>query len=158
MTEQLDTIDYRLAVEDDEFEILDLYKEVAPEIPVPLENPKTEDAMITEIVQCRNQSWVAVDPNGKVVGFALARLDLHEKNSATALKCIGVEESSRGCGISSNLINKLKAKGLPVTASVLHDNKSAMAERLLGAGFTEKESDYEGETKYQWNPPEADVA
>jgi hypothetical protein len=53
MTGTSDPINYRVAVQDDEPEIFALFKEVAPEIPIPLEVPGTEDRMITEIVQCR---------------------------------------------------------------------------------------------------------
>ena len=115
MTGTSDPINYRVAVQDDEPEILVLFKEVAPEIPIPLEEPGTEDRMITEIVQCRGGSWVAVDANGNVVGFALARPDLRANDRATSLKYIGVSGSSRGLGISSKLVKNLKAKGVPLT-------------------------------------------
>ena len=109
---------HRVAVQGDEPEILVLFKEVAPEIPVPLDGPETEARMITEIVQCRGDAWVAEDVNGKVVGFVLSRLDLRAKDKAISLKYIGVKRNSRGLGISPNLIDKLKAKNMPLTASV----------------------------------------
>jgi ribosomal protein S18 acetylase RimI-like enzyme len=154
MTETSDAIKYRVAVGDDEPGILALFKEVAPEIPIPPNDPKVEAKMITEIVQCRGGTWVAVDASGKVVGFALARPDLRSKDRATSLKYIGVSKSSRGLGISSNLMDKLKAKGEPLTASVLSGNQSAMADRLIKFGFTKVESD-DAETKFRWNAQNA---
>ena len=151
MTETSDPISYRVAIADDEPGILALFKEVAREIPVSLNEREAEPKMITEIVQCRGGTWVAVDASGKVVGFALARPDLRAKDRATSLKYIGVSKSSRGLGISSNLMNKLKAKGEPLTASVLSGNQSAMADRLVKFGFTKVESD-DAETKFRWNP------
>jgi hypothetical protein len=140
MAEQPNAITYRIAVQDDEPEIFALLTEVAPEIPIPLDQPGTEgrkitdSRMTTEIVQCRGGSWVAVDASGNVVGFALARRDLHATDRATSLKYIGVSGSSRGLGISSNLVNNLKAKGVPLTATVLSGNQSNMADRFVKFG------------------------
>jgi hypothetical protein len=106
-------VTYRRAVWDDEENMLAVFKEVAPEIPIPADDPQAEENIITEIVQCRGESWLAVDEIGEVVGFALARPDLRARDRATALKYIGVTGNSRGLRISSNLISELKAKGLP---------------------------------------------
>jgi N-acetylglutamate synthase-like GNAT family acetyltransferase len=157
MTGTSDPITYRLAVRADEPDILALFREVAPEIPIPLEEPGTEDRMITEIVQCRGGSWVAVDASGNVVGFALARPDLRANDRATSLKYIGVSGGSRGLGISSNLVNNLKAKNLPLTASVLFGNQSNMADRFVQFGFTKVASD-DAETRFRWNPQNAEQA
>ena len=157
MTGTSDPINYRVAVQDDEPEIFALFKEVAPEIPIPLEVPGTEDGMITEIVQCRGGSWVAVDASGNVVGFALARPDLRATDRATSLKYIGVSGSSRGLGISSELVNNLKAKGAPLTASVLSSNQSNMAHRFVKFGFTKVCSD-DAEERFRWNPQNAQEA
>jgi hypothetical protein len=147
-------VSYRIAVWDDEHSILAVFKEVATEIPIPLDDPEAEAKMITEIVQCRGGTWVAVDESGKVIGFALARLDLRAKDKATSLKDIGLSGDSRGLGICSNLMNKLKAEGLPLTASVLADNQSSMADRLVKFGFKKTESD-DKETRFRWDPPTA---
>jgi hypothetical protein len=128
-----------------------LFKEVAPEIPIPVDDPDAEAKMTTEIVQCRDGTWVAVDADGKVVGFALTRLDLRAKDKVTSLKYIDVDRNSRGLRICSNLIEKLKAKGMPLSASVLSGNQSAMADRLVRLGFTKIESDGK-ETKFRWDP------
>lgn len=149
MTKQPGTVTYRLAVED---EILALFKEVAPEIPVPLDKPETEENMVTEIVQCRGSTWVAVDANGKVVGFALSRRDNFASDRATALKYIGVAPSSRGLGVSPNLISKLKTNNIPLTASVLSSNTSDMAGRFLKSGFKQIASDTK-QKNFRWDPP-----
>jgi hypothetical protein len=155
MTEQSNAINYRLAVQDDEFEILALFKELAPEIPIPLDQPGTEEGMITEIVQCRGGTWVAVDVSRKIVGFALARPDLRAtKDRAISLKYIGVSNHSHGLGICSTLVNKLKAKNVPLTASVLSGNKSSMADRFVKLGF-KKGGSNDTETKFRWDPQNA---
>jgi hypothetical protein len=151
-TEPSDTITYRLAVWDDEQDIFALFKQVAPDIPISL-NETTEDGMVTEIVQCRGGSWVAVDAAGKIAGLALARRDLKAKDRATAIKYVGADGNSRGRRICSNLINKLKAKGISLTASV-SGNRSSMADRLVKYGFKKVESD-DNETKFRWDSPDA---
>jgi hypothetical protein len=48
-------------------------------------------------------------------------------------------------------MEKLKAKGVPLTASVLNTNHSNMANRLLKIGFTKMESDAK-EARFRWAP------
>jgi hypothetical protein len=48
-------------------------------------------------------------------------------------------------------MNKLKADGVPLTASVLHTNKSDMANVLVHFGFKNVGSDLK-ETKLRWDP------
>ena len=143
------TIKYRVVVRDDDTNILAVLEEVATEIPIPLEN---QDAIKTIIIQCREsgKSWVAVDAKGIVVGFALAKPDLHQRG-AISLRYIGVSKESRGFGISAVLIEKLKTEGVPLTASVLHTNQSNMASRLVKDGFT-KTGANETETQFRWDP------
>ena len=87
-------------------------------------------------------SWVAVDENSKVVGFALARPDFHE-DGAISLRYIGVSKNARQCGICSTFIEKLRTNNVPLTASVLHNNRSQMAERLVKKGFAKVEVFFE---------------
>ena len=88
---------------------------------------------------------VAVAGNGTVVGFVLAKPDRLErffkKNQALSLRYIGVNKVWRRHGIFSGLMEKSMAKGVPLTASVLHTNQSAMAERLVKVGYEKVESD-----------------
>ena len=89
------------------------------------------------------KSWVALDTADTVVGFVLAKPDNLErikfKNGAVSVRYIGVSKASRGQGISGALMEKLKGKGVPLTASVLRNNKSDMVNRLSKIGFTKKE-------------------
>jgi hypothetical protein len=100
MTKTSDTVDYRVASRDYETDIFAVLEEVAPEIPVLLDTPARQDAIRGIIVECRKsgKSWVAVDANGTVVGFALARPDLHEAG-AISLRYVGVSGNSRRRGI-----------------------------------------------------------
>ena len=152
MAQTSDTVDYRVATRDDETDILAVLEEVAPEIPVLLDTQDKIDKICTVIVQCRmsGKSWVVVSDDGKVVGFALAQQYFHE--GPIALTYIGVSTSARRRGIFATLMEKLKANGVQLTASVLHGNHSAMADRLAKSGFTIVGSD-DKETKLQWDPP-----
>jgi ribosomal protein S18 acetylase RimI-like enzyme len=151
MAQTSDTIDYRVATFDDETDIFAVLQEVAPEIPVLLDTQDKKDKIITVIVQCRTsgKSWVAVSDDGKVVGFALAQQYFHDE--PIALLYIGVSAHARRRGIFATLMEKLKADGVRLTASVLHGNRSAMADRLAKIGFMVVGCD-EKETKLQWDP------
>jgi hypothetical protein len=48
-------------------------------------------------------------------------------------------------------MQKLLAKGVPLTASVLHDNQGKMADRLIKAGYEKLESDAK-ENRFRWAP------
>ncbi|HEY7246573.1 MAG TPA: GNAT family N-acetyltransferase [Xanthobacteraceae bacterium] len=151
MTEA-NTIDYRVATRDDETDILAVLEEVAPEIPVSLDTPEAKNIIKGIIIECRQsgKSWVAVDAAGTVVGFVLARKDIHEQQ-AISLRYIGVSGNSRRRGIFATLIEKMKANGTPLTASVLAGNKSGMVDRLVKTGFTKQGPDAK-ETKLRWTP------
>jgi N-acetylglutamate synthase-like GNAT family acetyltransferase len=159
MTEAANTIDYRVATRDDETDILAVLEEVAPEIPVSLDALDPHDPIRGIIVECRKsgKSWVAVNAHGKVVGVGLARADFHE-NQAISLRYVGVSGEARRRGIFATLMEKLKSNGVPLTASVLHNNRSGMADRFVKIGFTKVASDAK-ETKMRWAPvvPMADL-
>jgi hypothetical protein len=53
MTQISDAIDYRLASQNDETDMLAVLEEVAPEITVSLDTPESQEKIKTEIVQCR---------------------------------------------------------------------------------------------------------
>jgi hypothetical protein len=88
-----------------------------------LDTPERQDAIRGIIVECRKsgKSWVAVDAGGRVVGFVLARADFHEEQAISSR--YGVSGNSRRRGIFATLMEKLKANGVPLTASVLHNNR-----------------------------------
>jgi hypothetical protein len=150
-------VEYRVANRDDATGILAVLQEVAPEIPVLLDTPERLEIIRSIIAECcdSGESWVAVDAEGTVVGFVLAKPDRFERfqhnNKALSLRYIGVNRISRQRGIFAALIGKLKAKGEPLTASVLHTNQSAMADRLVKIGFTKVGPDTK-ETQLRWSP------
>jgi len=145
--------EYRLANGDDETDILAVLEEVAPEIPVRLDGPERQAKIRTEITQCHQtrKSWVAVDTEGKVVGFVLARPDAHESKAAIYLPYVGVSTGSRRSRIFSTLIEKLKANGVPLIANVLNDNRSGMADILVKNEFTKIDWNAK-QKKFLWSP------
>jgi hypothetical protein len=123
MTKTSNALEYRVASGNDETDILAILEEVAPEIPVLLDTPERQDAIRGIIVECckSGESWVAVDADGTVVGFVLAKPDVLErfyhKNNAVSLRYIGVNGDSRRRGIFAALMGGLKVKSVPLTAS-----------------------------------------
>jgi N-acetylglutamate synthase-like GNAT family acetyltransferase len=154
----LKTFECRQANRNDETDIYAVLKEAAPEIPVSLDTQEAQSRMVTEIVQCHRsgKSWVATDENGRIIGVALARPDFHEQG-AISLRYIAVSKESRRSGISASLMEKLKANGAPITASVLHNNRSGMENRLVRIGFTKVKSD-DNETQFRWVHPDSKQA
>jgi hypothetical protein len=75
----------RAATIDDGADILALMQEVAPEIPVNLDgNEEQKKIEIVILERCASgRSLVAVDSNGAVVGFVVARPDFDEGGGAT---------------------------------------------------------------------------
>jgi hypothetical protein len=146
-------ISYRVAGHDEETDILAILQEVAPEIPVRLDGPERQNKIQAVIIECHRsgKSWVAVDASGRVVGFVLARPDAHEGKAAISLLYAGVSANSRRHGIFATFIEKLKANNVTLKASVLHNNQSKMAGRLVKNGFAKVESDAK-ETRFRWTP------
>jgi hypothetical protein len=153
MTQTSDTIEYRVATQNDAAGIASVVEEVAPEIPVSLDTPLSQARMKTEVLQCCNSgySWVATKADGAVVGFALARPDAYGQQRARSLRYIGVSATQRKRGICGALMEKLKAEGVVILASVLHGNKSDMKNILPKFGFTEEGFDDKG-TNLRWDP------
>jgi N-acetylglutamate synthase-like GNAT family acetyltransferase len=120
MSQQTNTIEYRKAARNEETNMYAVIEEVSAEVPVLLDIEKRKAAMRDIIVECHEsgKSWVAIDSTGEVVGCALARPNLHERG-AIYLLYIGVRKNSRGKGICTALIDKLKANRAPLTAAVL---------------------------------------
>jgi ribosomal protein S18 acetylase RimI-like enzyme len=147
MTQTSKSVDYRIAIRDDETYILDVLAEVAAEIPAPIDASDTKDPIRGEIIRCREsgKSWVAV-ADGKIVGVVLARKDIHDQQAIT-LPYIGVSPDYRGRKIFSTLLDKLKADGAPLTGTVLLSNKSGMADQ-----FTEVSRD-DKQIKLRWEKP-----
>ncbi len=153
MSKTSESIGYRLATQMDEAGILTVLTEVAPEIPVELEGPERQAKIWAEIVQCRKsgKSWVAIESDGTVIGFALARPDAYENKAAIYMPYGGVTAALRCRKIFSTLVEKLKANGVPLIAHVLLGNKSDMKNTLMKRGFTE--IDYNAnQKKFLWLP------
>ena len=79
---------YRVAVPGDEPAILNIFAEVAPEVPTAV-RPQTE-GIIKELVATGN-SWVAIDADDKIVGYALAAMD----TNTLSLVFLGVSKTAR---------------------------------------------------------------
>jgi len=150
---------FREATSDDHTDIVAVLEEVASEIPVKLDSPAHQDAIRGIIVACcdSGKSLVAVDDHGTVVGFVLAKPDVFADDESTlSLRYVGVSKGARQRGILSALMHELMAKGVPLTATVLNDNQSAMAERLIKVGYEKVESN-DKEANYRWSPKQPPV-
>jgi ribosomal protein S18 acetylase RimI-like enzyme len=157
MTKDTDAnkIDYRPAVLDDETDILEVLEEVAPEIPVKLDGPERQSKIKSAITERREsgKSWVAVDEDGAIVGFALARPDVYENQAAIYIDYVGVRTDLRRRRIFTTLMEKLKANNVHLIANVLHDNRSSMVDVLADNGFTKTKSEFDAkQTKLVWSP------
>ena len=137
---------YRVAVSGDQAGILEVFADVASEVPTAV-RPQTE-AYIKRFV-ASGQSWVATDAAGKIIGYALA-----EKAADTiSLVYLGVAKKARGHHISTDLVSKLKESGAPIVADVQSDNKSSMVERFGRFGFVKTPTVVAGKTKLRWEKP-----
>ncbi len=145
-------ITYRVATLGDADGILTVLAEVAREIPVSLATADEQRLIATVTGECinTNESWVAVDAGGAIVGVVLARL-LPHKGSGLFLEYIGVRKSSRNRRIFIALMDRLKDKDVPLNATVLSANQSGMLDRLFKIGFTTVQTD-DSETKLRWEP------
>jgi hypothetical protein len=144
------TVEYRKAKSGDAAGIFAILQEVAPEIPLSLDTPDRQEAMQGIIAECSAsaESWVAADAHGTIVGVALAKPDRLErflhKNEALSLRYVGVSASVRRQGIFHALMEKVMAREVPLTATVLHGNQCGMADRLSKIGFIKSQPDAKG--------------
>ncbi len=142
-------ITYRPANADDVDDILTIFAEVAPEVPT---------VGVIEGTRGRVEGWVAtgdslvaLDANGKVVGYALAYATGED---GIELVYLGVTGAARGKGVCSGIVARLKERGVPITASVRHNNKSSMAERFGRLGFKVLQKQEE-QTKFRYSESKA---
>jgi N-acetylglutamate synthase-like GNAT family acetyltransferase len=135
-------VSYRVAVSGDEAGILKVFAEVAPEVPTAVRSGTRE--LIDRLV-ATDQSWVATDPTGTIVGYALAEGD----HKSLWLVYLGVSKAARNQGVSSSLILKLKETGRPIDTDVRFNNSSSMVERFERFGFV-KTDENEDRTKLRW--------
>lgn len=128
-------------------------EEAALEIPVRTDGERA-DLLLGRIQRCcqGGYSLVAVDRSGSLIGFLLAELDsFHE---ALQLPYGAVRFAARKHGAFGALIGKTMKAGLPLFATVKHDNKSKMADRLRRLGFV-IHSEGDDQIELLWTPPEA---
>lgn len=135
-------LEYRFAVSSDAEEIFVVLEEVAPEIPLQLDTLKAREIVFNRLVQCCSgeESYVAVDRAGRVVGFLLAEPDnmerFHHDNQALHLPYGGVFKSMRKQGVFHKLVEKAMSRQVPLTATVKRANRCGMGARLMKIGFT----------------------
>jgi hypothetical protein len=144
----------RAATIDDGADILALMHKVAPEIPVNLDGDEEQKKIEIVIFErsASGRSLVAVDSNGAVIGFVVARLDFDDEGGgATFLDYVGVSKKLRGQGVFTNMMTQLKARRAPLIAVVLNGNQANMADRLVGAGYVQVEANSK-QAKYRWAP------
>jgi len=137
---------YRKAVPGDAAAILKVFAEVAPAVPTVV-NSETE-AVIQGLV-ADDQSWVAVDAAGNIIGYALAS---PYDRTTLKLNYLGVAEADQHQGISSSLVSKLQEVGLPIITDVRHNNTSSMVKIFEHLGFVKCAPDpfSDQRTKLRW--------
>ncbi len=150
---------YRLATSHDESAILDALMEVAPEIPVMTHDGRQERLLqtIKRTTSVYGVTWIALDRDNRVVGFLLAE----SKGDRFDLPYGGVRKGHRGNDIFPNLVKKVMAKGLSLTAVVLHANasKKIVVGILEDLGF-EKVTPSNGVNNgdnFRWSPAPSDT-
>jgi hypothetical protein len=126
----------------DEAAILNVFAEVACEVPTAV-RPQTE-GIIKELV-ATGDSWVAIDADDQVVGYALAAMG----NNTLSLVYMGVSKTARNQRVSSSLISKLKESGAPIITDVRSNNTSSMVERFEHFGFVKSDVNSD-RTKLRW--------
>ena len=155
------TFSCRVAKQDDETNIWDVLVEVAPEIPVPTDDQERQKALQDLIRRCVDggDTWVAVDSNGAVIGFILAKPDIyerfHKENDALTLPYVGVSKKWQKRGVFTALMDELTSRSVPLTAVVLHTNKSNMVANLEKSGFTKGDKVDPNQSYLRWDPPDA---
>jgi ribosomal protein S18 acetylase RimI-like enzyme len=133
---------YRVAVPGDEAAILNVFAEVAPEVPTAV-LPQTEG--IIEGLVATGVSWVAIDANDQIVGYVLATM----YDNTVSLVYLGVSKTARNQRVSSSLISKLKESGAPIITDVRSNNTSSMVERFEHLGFVKGDVNAD-RTKLRW--------
>jgi GNAT superfamily N-acetyltransferase len=150
-------IAYRQAALGDAADILALLLSLAPEIPLLVDTLEREEALYVLIRNCARsgESWVALDPAERIVGFILAepaQLGRHyAEGELIELRHAGVAPEHRGQGVFSALLAKVLDRLQPVVTGVSPLNRSAMPARLAKRGFRET-STAGGEIRFRWDP------
>jgi ribosomal protein S18 acetylase RimI-like enzyme len=150
---------YRLAKRGDAAEIFDVLEgvaRVAPEIPMRLDTSDRKEFLFKRIrLACvyRTVFIAELHRDNQIVGFLMAEPLGRELD----LSYGGVRADHRGQHIFPKLVKKMMAKGVPLTATVKHLNKSGTVDRLLKLGFTKVESLVDGQDNFRWQPGPTDI-
>ena len=153
------TFRHRIATPDDAREIFSVLAEVAQEIPVSLDTCGRQKAIFSKVKECasKSESLVAIDDDGRVIGFLLVEPDKRERafynNMALHLPYGGVTASWRQQGVFPALIRQVMNRTVPLTATVKAANLSKMASRLSHLGFQNAgPGSFPDETNFRWQP------
>ena len=134
-------MEYRQARLDDAADILALLLRLATEIPLVVEPLEREEALYALVRACARsgESWVAVEPGGRIVGIVLVmpneRGRHYAENETLDLRYAGVAPECRRQGVFGALIGKVLARMLPVTTAIPAQNQSGVAAYLARLGF-----------------------
>lgn len=145
MSAKTEAITYRVAVAGDKAGILKVFAEVAPEVPTAV---RSETERLIKDLIATGESFVAIDANDEIVGYALAS----RYNNTISLTYLGVSKTARNQHISTALVSKLKEGGAPIVTDVRPDNKSSMVARFERFGFCKIPTVFAG-TKLRWDKP-----
>jgi GNAT superfamily N-acetyltransferase len=128
---------------DDAAAIHALLLRLAPEIPLLVDTLEREEALYALTRNCARsgQSWVAVDRERRIIGFVLAEPNEigrhYAENEVLELRYAGVAPEHRNRHVFRQLIGRMTARMLPVTARVSGQNRSGARHRLERLGFRE---------------------
>jgi GNAT superfamily N-acetyltransferase len=148
---------YRQARVEDAPEIHALLLRLAPEIPLLTDTLEREEALYALIRNCGRvgESWVALDEEGRIIGFVLVDPEVLERHYAEHeildLRYAGVAPEHRGRGIFRALIARVQTRLVPITIIVPPHNRFDTADRLEKFGFRQTGS-AGGERVFRWEP------
>ena len=141
MSGSMTAIAYRAAKIEDAAEIHALLLRLAPEIPLLVDKLEREEALYALIRNCGRvgESWVALNEEDRIIGFALADPEVTERHYAEHeildLLHAGVAPEYRGRGVFRTLIAKLQSRLVPIVTIVPPLNRFDAAARLEKFGF-----------------------
>jgi GNAT superfamily N-acetyltransferase len=150
-------IAYRQAAVEDAPEIHALLLRLASEIPLLVDTLEREEALYALIRNCGRvgESWVALDEQERIIGFALVDPEVLERHYAEHeifdLRHAGVAPEHRGRGIFRALITRVQARLVPITTIVPAHNRFGVAARLEKIGFRQTGA-LGGERAFRWEP------
>lgn len=140
-------------------EIWGLLREVAADIPYPLENEAAQENVLSELMACCTSglSPVAVGGTKEIAGALLVRRDDFEwgfrNGEAVHISYAAVAPAHREQGVLRALLSKVQEQKVPVFASVKNGNKLGIAEELAKLGFTHECTAQSGwGDLYRWQP------